>query len=489
MKSTKLLAALIFVGFLPGSGVRAYVAQVAVPPKSELTPVVHASDENPVTPAGTTPLSPEFLAKVPSDLRAAASNWLTLEPRKQEAWLKFPESQFRDAVLFQLTDNPAATDFLLSRLPQESPAIQRRLLAAVGYADSFRDSPNTDKVLQGLVAHAADLDVVLAAANVQDALVAKRNRLAFQQRYAAAEAAHDTKTAAKVADEDERWLILQRRSMLPGFLRQPPPVFSVLPADRPVHLVGFGDFGTGSPAQHQVAAAIAELHADHPFNFGLTFGDNFYPSGMTSTTESRWRDWWENLYGPLKITFYPTFGNHDWYHPDSPAAEILYSEKSASWKLPSPYYTFTAGPVQFFALDTSDVSEAQLLWLDKAISESTARWKIVYGHHPVYAPTNYGLSADAPLRNKLMPLFRHRVDLYLSGHYHALGRMEPEDGVHFVMSGGGGAPLLNVNSHAERAEFAKTSYGFLTVNADAKSIVVTTYDADGHALDHETITK
>jgi tartrate-resistant acid phosphatase type 5 len=56
------------------------------------------------------------------------------------------------------------------------------------------------------------------------------------------------------------------------------------------------------------------------------------------------------------------------------------------WRFPAPYYTFTAGPVQFFAVDTTEISEAEVLWLDRAIGASTARWKVVYGHHPIFAP-------------------------------------------------------------------------------------------------------
>ena len=56
-----------------------------------------------------------------------------------------------------------------------------------------------------------------------------------------------------------------------------------------------------------------------------------------------------------------------------------------SWRMPAPYYTFTAGPVQFFAMDTNEVSEAQLLWLKDGLANSRARWKLVYGHHPIYS--------------------------------------------------------------------------------------------------------
>jgi hypothetical protein len=61
------------------------------------------------------------------------------------------------------------------------------------------------------------------------------------------------------------------------------------------------------------------------------------------------------------------------------------SRRSRTWRLPAPYYTFTAGAAQLFALDTNEVSEAQLLWLDQALSASRSRWRIVYGHHPIYS--------------------------------------------------------------------------------------------------------
>ena len=223
---------------------------------------------------------------------------------------------------------------------------------------------------------------------------------------------------------------------MPGFLRVPPAVFSVKAADQAIRVVGMGDFGSGTQAQRDVAAAIVRMGGAKPFDFGLTFGDNFYPSGMTSPADPRWRDWWETLYSPLGITFYPTFGNHEWYSDDGAVAEVLY--RSPTWRLPSPYYTFTAGPVQFFAVDTSIMSEEQVLWLDRAIGASTARWKVVYGHHPIFAPERNAKSGVYMkyMQARLWPVLRGRVDAYLCGHQHAMAHMEPKDGVHFFMSGG-----------------------------------------------------
>src|SRR4029079_11116706 len=166
--------------------------------------------------------------------------------------------------------------------------------------------------------------------------------------------------------------------MLPAFMRVTPPIFSLKGESQSIRVLAFGDFGNGSVEQKQVAAAMRKFHVQTPFDFGVTLGDNFYGSGLESVTDSRLKTWWDELYDPMGIKFYATLGNHDWGFADSPAAEILYSKQSPSWRMPAPYYTFTAGAVQFFALDTNEVSEAQLLWLRDELAKSRAHWKLVY---------------------------------------------------------------------------------------------------------------
>ena len=62
---------------------------------------------------------------------------------------------------------------------------------------------------------------------------------------------------------------------------------------------------------------------------------------------------------------------------------------------------------------------------------------MVYGHHPIYSDGKYG--DDPALRDSLMPILRGRANLYISGHEHSLQHLTAEDGVHFVIAGGGGA--------------------------------------------------
>jgi hypothetical protein len=194
------------------------------------------------------------------------------------------------------------------------------------------------------------------------------------------------------------------------------------------------------------------------------------------------------VYGPLGITFYPTLGNHDWGHPDSPAAQILYQSKSNNWRMPAPYYTFTAGPVQFFALDTQSIaaSEKQIAWLDREISLSTAVWKVVYGHHPIYTAGSYEDRPD--LIAGLMPVLRNRADMYICGHDHNLQSLAPDGGVRFYVAGSGGADLYRVLRN-ERSLFASSAYGFAVLDATAAELTVSLVNVNGKTVHQEVIRK
>ena len=112
--------------------------------------------------------------------------------------------------------------------------------------------------------------------------------------------------------------------------------------------------------------------------------------------------------------------------------------------MPASYYTFTAGPVQFFALDTqSAASDKQLAWLDAELARSQSRWKVVYGHHPIYSGGNYEDRPD--LIARLLPILKGPGGrLPLAGHDHNLQALRPEGSLHFYIAGGGGAGLYDL---------------------------------------------
>jgi hypothetical protein len=220
---------------------------------------------------------------------------------------------------------------------------------------------------------------------------------------------------------------------------------------------------------------MLRYHRAEPLDFGITLGDNFYDSGLPAPDDERWTAWWDDMYQPLGLTFYATLGNHDWGDPDSPAAEILRSRRSRTWRLPAPYYTFTAGAAQLFALDTNEVSEAQLLWLDEALSASRSRWRIVYGHHPIYSAGDH--QDNEALIARLLPVLRNRVDVYLAGHDHDLQHLQPDGGVHFFVSGCGGRSVRPPRPKATSL-FAAAVLAFTVVEADAQRLRIVYFDTD-----------
>ena len=273
----------------------------------------------------------------------------------------------------------------------------------------------------------------------------------------------------------------------------PPPVPPpAVPGLGRVRILAFGDFGTGGRAQRAVARAMAEVDRREPFDLGITLGDNFYDNGLNSPTHPRWQTNWEALYDGLGIRIYAVLGNHDYRDPASPKAERARSRLSRSWCFPRPYYTLQAGPVQLFALDTEPIDrgyasvDEQLSWLDSALAASRTPWKVVYGHHPVYTNGEHGerLGYLPALRNRLFPLLKkHRVAIYLAGHDHDLESLKPDQGVHFLISGGGGRGVRPLRTGACR-DWAESRFGFTVLEAGKEDLTAIFYGSGGERL-HE----
>jgi tartrate-resistant acid phosphatase type 5 len=441
------------------------------------------------SPAPAVPPIEAVAAKLPPVVGDAARKWLHADDKDLKALLAFSPAELEQEVMVALASEPAAAQFILGRMAQETARTDQLIVKVIVFEPFWVDEHGVVEGLQNLAESTPDPDLMLLYLDAERRLETRRLRKLLTERIAATRHDGDEKTLATLAQADERWIMAERGASIPGFMRKPPAVFSVKPSDQPIRIVGMGDFGSGSEEQRNVAAAIVRMGRADRFDFGLTFGDNFYPSGMTGTDDPRWRDWWEALYGPLGITFYPSLGNHEWYSDDGAAAEIAYH--SPTWRFPAPYYSFTAGPVQFFAVDTTEISEAEVIWLDKQIKASGARWKVVYGHHPVFAPEKNEKNGAylKYTQARLWPILRGRVDAYLCGHQHAMAHMKPQDGVHLFMSGGGGAPLSKVAKKAEGALFAESTFGFLTLEADAARMSISIFDTDGKPFDSEVVTK
>jgi tartrate-resistant acid phosphatase type 5 len=424
--------------------------------------------------------SSQLVNKLPANLRD-----------KGQTAMDEKDDRKRAILVDELARQVTATEFCLGLLAADPAASVRRVIInRLG----TRSTPAIQQALERHAAADADIDVALLALNRLRVQRLYEVRQSLNKRLALAKQNGNEAEWRKLAQEQERWISLVNGTMLPSFMRVPPPLFTVKPRGKVVRVATLGDYGAGDEKnnqiagepQKQVAAAMLKTHRKTPFDFALTLGDNFYPTGMLSPADPRWKTLWSDLYDPLKLKFYVTMGNHDWGGADSPAAELLYSQQSKSWYLPAPYYTFVSGPVQFFALDTNEVSELQLQWLREALASSTAQWKVVYGHHPIYSAGQHGDGRD--LIARLLPVIKDRVDIFLAGHEHDLQHLKPEGGVHFFINGGGGARIRPITPNA-RSLFALSAYGFAMLEADTEKLVIKYIGTDQRELYQYTITK
>jgi tartrate-resistant acid phosphatase type 5 len=402
----------------------------------------------------------------------------SLRDRARAALAEADEAKRGDLVEALIkADTVATLDFALALLEEDlSPVVRAEIL------DELKKDPDPRIVpaLERRLMRDPDPGNAIAALEVLRVRATGPLLRLLEQRIERVRAAGDAAQLRTLAAEHERWTTIIRGGLLPTFMQNPPQPFAAAAAgaDRAVRVLAFGDFGDGSAAQKQVAAAMLSYHARQRFDFALTLGDNFYSTGMASPEDERWKTWWSDLYDPLRIPFYATLGNHDWGQPNSPAAEIIFTARSPSWRMPAAYYTFTAGDAQFFALDTDVISEKQILWLKESLDASRARWKIVYGHHPIYSE---GQHEDNNAKiGQLLPVLRGRAHIYLAGHDHDMQHLKPEGKLHFFIAGSGGK--LRPIQPGPRSLFAKSANGFAVLEVHQDKLAMTFVGVSGEEL-------
>jgi acid phosphatase len=257
-----------------------------------------------------------------------------------------------------------------------------------------------------------------------------------------------------------------------------------------------GDWGMGSAAQKRLAVALARSAELVTARFVISTGDNFYPVGVTSVEDPQWKTSFEDMYDDpsLMIPWYPVLGNHD--HMGNVGAQMAYTQRSSRWRMPAAYYkraeTLADGSfAEFFFIDTTRIlrhhatwtgrfsMNDQIAWLESELPSSTARWKIVVGHHPAYSGERD--KGSQALIDWLVPLLeRHRVQVYLNGHSHSLEHIVVR-GVHYLGSGAGAQPR-NARAVAGTRFVRGQQLGFLVVRLLPKMMDVEFSDDLGNSL-------
>lgn len=271
------------------------------------------------------------------------------------------------------------------------------------------------------------------------------------------------------------------------------------------HLLCLGDWGTNTHPEQQAATAEAmrmwtDRYKIRPAAM-LMLGDNWYGELEGGAASPRWRAGFEEMYpashfpGPV----YAVLGNHDYEKRGSnkAEAELAYAKQGGTrWRMPAKWYSFKfpeKNPlVTFLCLDSNVPGSKDFDWLpwsytmshqdraaqDAWLKDQLARpretpFVVVTAHHPLYS--NGGHGDNARLIRDWDALFRdHRVDVYLTGHDHDLQHLEfAEHPTSFVISGGGGAELVNWSRPPEsRGPWGSRVLGFTDLEVTEDSLTI-----------------
>lgn len=160
------------------------------------------------------------------------------------------------------------------------------------------------------------------------------------------------------------------------------------------------------------------------------------------------------------------------------------------------WYSFDAGPVHVLALDYhyEGATNKQFEFAREDLRRSTAPWKVVFVHYPVF---NYGHHNSGWGHGSYLPLFHEtKVDLVLAGHTHLYERIRPvapagQPGswaVACITTGGGGAELHQPYPHPAQAAAISTNH-FIAFTATRDTLSARAIRLDGVEMDSFEIHK
>jgi hypothetical protein len=196
--------------------------------------------------------------------------------------------------------------------------------------------------------------------------------------------------------------------------------------------------------------------------------------------EKEWR-LFKEITGPNR-KFHIAPGNHDINNTRTAGVYRQQIERP-------PYYAFSKGDSQFIILfsempgSEGKIAGKQFFWLQEELRKPF-RHRFVFIHRPPFPSTfgkSYGLDRFKIERDALHRLFVDaKVRVVFAGHEHLYNRSE-QDGIIYVITGGGGARLLTFNE--EYGGF----YHYVLAKKANEGYLFTVFDIAGNERDQFSI--
>lgn len=258
--------------------------------------------------------------------------------------------------------------------------------------------------------------------------------------------------------------------------------------------------------QKPIAEEMGTLAENVDIEFIAAAGDIHHFEGVASVDDPLWMTNYELVYShpELMLDWYPILGNHE--YRGNTQAVLDYGSVSRRWVMPGRYYAKS-----FEVDDTTDMTvvfvdttplidkyhkeseekyrdvasqdiDTQLAWIDSTLMASDATWKVVIGHHPIYADTDKDDEERINMQERLDPILRkYGVDMYICGHIHNFQHIrQAGSDIDYVVNTAGS--LSRDVQPVEGTVFCSSATGFSVVSASAEKLTLYMLDKNGNVI-------
>jgi hypothetical protein len=156
--------------------------------------------------------------------------------------------------------------------------------------------------------------------------------------------------------------------------------------------------------------------------------------------------------------------------------------------------TFRWGNARFFLLNgvVGFKRSVDGAWLERALTaadtEPGLRWRILVVHHGLWSSGPHGNNTRLQEAGIPALLKAHKVDLVISGHDHIYERGWG-DGLAYVVSGGGGAPLYQIKAQLPQAKKVESAHHFVEMGVSPTALQLVAIRTDGSTIERCSLTK
>ncbi|KAK9107531.1 hypothetical protein Syun_023542 [Stephania yunnanensis] len=314
------------------------------------------------------------------------------------------------------------------------------------------------------------------------------------------------------------WTLLMYNEQVPTTFAKFQTIQHPPKADGSLSLLVLGDWGRrGAYNQSQVAFQMGKIGKKLDVDFVISTGDNFYENGLKGVNDTGFSESFASIYTApsLQKQWYSVLGNHDYRGNAEAQLDPILRKIDSRW-LCMRSFVVDSEIAEFFFVDTSPFvdmyfqpkAEHHYDWrgvlprqnyisnvlkdLKQALSESTAEWKIVVGHHAIRSIGFHGNTSE--LIKQLLPILNeNNVDLYMNGHDHCLEHIsssKAKGSIQFLTTGAGSKAWRgNLREHEEGVKFYYDGQGFLSAELNHSEARIAYYDVFGQILHEFTLSK